>query len=29
VPVHSSDLLIFSSKPLHCFASEPSLLKHN
>ena len=29
VPVHSSDLLIFPSKPLHCFAPEPSLLKHN
>ena len=29
MPVHSSDLLIFPSKPLHCFAHEPSLLKHH
>ena len=27
--MHSSDLLIFPSKPLHCFAHEPSLLKHH
>jgi hypothetical protein len=29
VPAHRSDLLIFPSKPLHCFAPEPSLLKPN
>ena len=29
LPVHSSDLHIFPSKPLHCFAHEPSLLKHH